>query len=169
MSITDELRGFVDGHLYLGATVLGGWKEVALAIADRIDAEHELAMAAAALITGIPITDEHMVEHGWIRLPKDADGEYIHIGDVMVYADGNTCPLPVVALVPPTVFLTDEGPRYADMCRHQPDTWERIIRDAIAEGMARELSNLNGGYDRSDSLSNASLVARCKTLANAGD
>jgi hypothetical protein len=25
--------------------------------------------------------EEAMVEHGWVRLPKDADGEYIHIGD----------------------------------------------------------------------------------------
>lgn len=48
---------------------------------------------------------------------------------------------------------------------YQPDTWERIIEDAIGEGMARELSNHNGGYDRSDSLSNASLIARCKALA----
>lgn len=25
--------------------------------------------------------DDAMAEHGWVRLPKDADGEYIHIGD----------------------------------------------------------------------------------------
>ena len=26
---------------------------------------------------------DEMAEHGWIRLPKDADGEYIRVGDVM--------------------------------------------------------------------------------------
>lgn len=83
-------------------------------------------------------------------LPKDADGKPIRIGDVMVYADGNTCPLPVVALVPPAVFLTDDGPRYADMCRHAPDTWERIIEDA------------KGHYSDADT---DALVARCKALA----
>ena len=28
-------------------------------------------------------TDEAMAELGWVRLPKDADGEYIHVGDEM--------------------------------------------------------------------------------------
>ena len=72
-----------------------------------------------------------MAEHGWIRLPKDADGEYIHIGDVMAYAD-NTKPMEVVALVPPAVFLTKDGPRYADMCRHCPTpTVEDVLREML--------------------------------------
>ncbi len=53
-----------------------------------------------------------------IELPKDADGEYVHVGDVMVYADGNTCPMPAMAIVSSVVFLVEDGPRYADMCRH---------------------------------------------------
>ncbi len=76
MSITDELRE------YFGKSK-GMFTDHVLAIADRIDAEHERAMAAAALIAGVPMTDENMAEHGWIRLPVDADGEYIHIGDRM--------------------------------------------------------------------------------------
>lgn len=102
---------------------------------------------------------------GWIELPKDADGVPIRVGDVMVYADGNTCPLPVVALVPPAVFLTDDGPRYADMCRHAPDTWERIIEDAIGEGMARQRNNDSGNFcERANPMNNGDLVARCKAL-----
>ena len=31
--------------------------------------------------------DKGMGEHGLVRLPKDADGEYIHIGDVMEWCD----------------------------------------------------------------------------------
>lgn len=80
MSITGELREYA-GNFYLFR--YKDVREKLDAIADRIDAEHERAMAAAALITGVPITDEHMAEHGWIRLPVDADGEYIHFGDVM--------------------------------------------------------------------------------------
>ena len=95
------------------------------------------------------------LEERSIKLPKDADDEYINIGDVMVYADGNTCPLPVVAIVSPTVFLTDEGPRYADMCRHHtPDTWERIIGDAI-----------NMHFNPFWMSERDALVARCKALA----
>lgn len=54
MSITDELRAWVrDG------------KGSLLAIADRIDAEHEKAMADAYL-SGTP-TDEELAELGWVR------------------------------------------------------------------------------------------------------
>jgi hypothetical protein len=96
-----------------------------------------------------------------VELPKDADGVPIHVGDVMVYADGNTCPLPVVALVPPAVFLTDDGPRYANMCRHAPDTWERIIDDA--EALAREWFNTDmSENEHAEGLD--ALVARCKAL-----
>ena len=86
-----------------------------------------------ALDGGIPMTDENMLAEGWIRLPKDADGEYVHVGDVMAYADGNTCPLPVVALVPPAVFLTEEGPRYADMCRHYVPTVEDVTCEFLQD------------------------------------
>lgn len=95
------------------------------------------------------------LEERSIKLPKDADDEYINIGDVMVYADGNTCPLPVVAIVSPTVFLTDEGPRYADMCRHYtPDTWERIEEDARKAMSLYSMPNVV-----------MTLIARCKALA----
>ncbi len=81
MSITDELR---TGGIYRFPSNRRVFTEEELtAIADRIDAEHERAMAAAALIAGVPMTDENMAEHGWIRLPVDADGEYIHVGDEM--------------------------------------------------------------------------------------
>ena len=72
MSITDELMEYahdccarIDDDIH--------------AIADRIDAEHERVRAESIL----DMTDERMAEHGWVRLPKDADGEYIRVGDVM--------------------------------------------------------------------------------------
>ena len=78
----------------------------------------------------------------------------------MVYSETNLCPKKVEAIVSSAVFLTDEGPRYADMCRHQPDTWERIIEDAIRGD--------GGSYgclgERLDAMVPA-LVARCKALA----
>ena len=113
MSITKELREWcvrkfpvMDKELHEDFT----------AIADRIDAEHERACAEAYGngVMSVPIA---LDESQWVQLPKDADGVPIHIGDVMAYAD-NTKPMEVVALVPPAVFLTEDGPRYADMCRH---------------------------------------------------
>lgn len=140
MGITDELRE------YAGSFYLFRYKDVREkldAIADRIDAEHQKA-----------IRELNNLADASMLLPVDADGEIIHVGDVMVYADGNTCPLPVVAIVSPAVFLTDEGPRYADMCRHAPDTWERIITDAI-----------NMHFNPSWISERDALVARCKALA----
>ena len=66
MSITDELRKWwvrkfpvMDKELHKDFT----------AIADRIDAEHESAMADAYL-SGTP-TDEKLTELGWVRKDKE--------------------------------------------------------------------------------------------------
>ena len=88
MSITDELREYAQRY----KNSYDAWSGIGDDldhIADRIDAEHENAMAAAALIAGVPMTDGNMAEHGWVRLPKDADGEYIRIGDVMESKGGD--------------------------------------------------------------------------------
>ena len=73
MSITDELRKEVQGFsLYVYAAPQA---ERLLAIADRIDAEHERELRG----TGEDIVRD--VRHEWIRLPVDADGVPWHIGD----------------------------------------------------------------------------------------
>lgn len=69
MSITDELRREAQGRLRYVYT--SEHAKYLLRIADRIDAEHERAMAAAALIAGVPMTDENMAEHGWVRKDKE--------------------------------------------------------------------------------------------------
>ena len=98
MSITDELRKYVQDWretpnlMYdLDAGDVDGILADFESIADRIDAEHEKACddewdnGYEADYLGIESwLTEHpqvMEKHGWIRLPKDADGEYIHIGD----------------------------------------------------------------------------------------
>ena len=120
MSITDELRE------YAGEFYLFRYKDVREkldAIADRIDIAHKHAIGYVD-----DRDPETMAENGWVKLPMDADGEYIHIGDVMAYED-NTKPLEVIALVPPAVFLTKDGPRYANMCRHYVLTVEDVLRE----------------------------------------
>lgn len=67
MSITDELREWFKDRLFMG----NGYAELT-AIADRIDAEHERMLG-----------DWDYWESTHVELPKDADGEYIHIGDVV--------------------------------------------------------------------------------------
>ena len=116
MSITDELRKWAEGDALRAGMSLRTARDQALAIADRIDAEHESACAEAYGngVMSVPIA---LDESAWVELPKDADGVPINVGDMMAYAD-NTKAREVVALVPPAVFLTEDGPRYADMCRH---------------------------------------------------
>jgi len=79
-SITDELRGFAP-HLDLGKVALAGWKEALLAIADRIDAEHERQLE---------VLYRDMSDAEYVKLPVDANGEYIHIGDRMQVCDTGT-------------------------------------------------------------------------------
>ena len=101
MAITDELREFAQGC----AGGMGG--DALRHIADRIDREHRMAMEkVAAEVDALPMTDESMAEHGWIRLPVDADGvpirpgdelvifetgEHIRAYDVELYDDGRWC------------------------------------------------------------------------------
>ena len=69
MSITDELREYV-GNFYLFR--YKDVRESLTAIADRIDAEHKKAVRE--------LNDYASVS---VLLPRDADGEPIHVGDVM--------------------------------------------------------------------------------------
>ena len=95
MSITDELRKW--GYGFCGDT-----HDVVNSIADRIDAEHEAKVSYwqgesykdgydegfASADDWLAQHEDAMAEHGWVRLPVDADGVPIRVGDVM---DG-TCP-----------------------------------------------------------------------------
>ena len=73
MNTTDELREFVRG-----ADGYELWcprhRAELLAIADRIDAEHERQLE---------VLYRDMSDAEYVELPVDANGEYIHIGDVM--------------------------------------------------------------------------------------
>lgn len=76
MTITSDLRGFA-------LACDRQTKKTLLMAADRIDAEHE--KAAAGCIHYDP--ERHYcavhgdTENGWIRLPVDADGVTVHVGD----------------------------------------------------------------------------------------
>ena len=141
MSITDELR-----HNIEGAEQLYGCEcKHLLAIADRIDAEHESACAEAYGngVMSVPIA---LDENAWVELPKDADGECIHVGDVMelVSYDEDYRPVirPVDAVGEQVFFAwSDEQGRYAQYeahayRHHHAPTVEDVLReftDAILE------------------------------------
>lgn len=122
--ITDELRDWVSNHY-------SGWSSKqaeGFAIADRIDANFKAACESeyAAGVMSVPIAVD---ESKWVKLPVDADGVPICVGDVVEYVDG-TLPKEVFALVPPDIVMTDTGPRFAASCRHHH---EATVEDVLAE------------------------------------
>ena len=106
--ITDELREWardntVQGEVFATYPVqhpVHGTLESLVAIADRIDAEHEKALdewkaehgqmwlkgyseCHAELMEGNETLASDLERCGWVRLPVDADGVPIHVGDVV--------------------------------------------------------------------------------------
>lgn len=132
MSITDELREYAQIAFDKGSA---GRARVET-IADRIDREHRMAMekvAAEAYLDGAP-TEAQLEELGYIALPKDADGEVIHIGDRMennervvriVLTDGSWEPSVYIEKLPNVLheYFCDEISHY-----HAP-TVEDVLRE----------------------------------------
>jgi len=136
-SITDELREWTRTH-----TVNCSDNRIALvAIADRIDEAHE---AKVSYWQGASYKDGYengyddgfasagdWTEHGWVRLPVDADGVPIHIGDVMEWCDsGDT--LTVEGIGKDIVFyIENEGAEWtaARNKRHHEPTVEDVLRE----------------------------------------
>ena len=157
MSITEELRDWsMDAH--------AGWiiSRVELdalhAIADRIEAEHAKAVERARM-DGMDAT----FGNGWVKLPVDADGVPIRVGDVMEgekIGGGFGEPFEVVGYIMSNGELEpmDEHkcPRkHVYLRHHQPDSWERIIHDAFVESQEH--------FGSADAV--AELVERCRRLA----
>ena len=85
MSITDELREYANDAVKRD-DYMGGLSFDLMRIADRIDAEHESACAEAYGngVMSVPIA---LDESQWVKLPVDADGVPIRVGDVMEGVD----------------------------------------------------------------------------------
>lgn len=129
MSITDELR-----HNIEGAEQLYGCEcKHLLAIADRIDMEHERLMVERA--------DRYSelrakMNNCYIELPKDADGEYIHIGDEMETTNFGTVEVEGFVHRAVAFYNYSEQPAYlcttpANLCRHyHAPTVEDVLLEA---------------------------------------
>ena len=100
MSITDELRKYADkvDAVYGKFSISAMMRD----IADRIDERHERELREQyndgfdeGFASADDWDDDHadaLAEHGWVKLPVDADGKVIRIGDKMVcdYTYGET-------------------------------------------------------------------------------
>lgn len=97
-----------------------------------------------------------------VLLPVDASGEVIHVGDVMSHdrpCVKSPAPVDYMELWKGSDFYgwtirldesSAQGFSGCELRHHHPDTWERIIADALRQGDAQDP---------------AALVARCRALA----
>jgi len=75
--------------------------------------------------------EDAMAEHGWARLPRDADGKYIRIGDVMEWCDSGET-LTVEGIGSDALFYIDgENAEWtaARNKRHHAPTVEDVLRE----------------------------------------
>lgn len=129
-------------------------REHANGILDEIDREFE-DMVRSLTIDAIQATDENMADAGWVRLPVDADGVPIHVGDVL---DNIVCPSvhrEVTGVGVKCFYGWDDGNgRYSQfdvVCyrHHHAQTVEDVLEELLRE------------YDRDDSeLTNGEIIER---------
>lgn len=124
MSITDELRTWMYGH-----TVNCSDNRIALvAIADRIDATYEEDVNTACKLANSLSADE-LDERGWIRLPVDADGEPLRVGDEIEYPNGARDTVRFATISPIGWAVNDRGWKPEAMRHHHPPTVEDVLRE----------------------------------------
>lgn len=172
MSITDELRKYVEKHALRWADnehPSGGScaldprtsPDMLRAIADRIDAEYEKAMQEE--FVRVYTSDADMEHDGWIRLPRDADNEIINVGDKL-YGYGKTIEVMWLRLGRTGWWIIDEyGKSYAccdAFLHHHDPTVEDVLREFA--GTLASAEN-NWGSDVNDAI--AKYAAKLR-LAN---
>lgn len=135
MSITDELRKYA-GRLSDEAARKSehGFSPVAMAlegIADRIDVEHEAACAEAYGngVMSVPIA---LDESQWVKLPVDADGVPIRVGDVLTDGEYTFTVCELAAFGGGSWSIrNDDGSAWkaCDVTHHHKPTVEDVLRE----------------------------------------
>lgn len=153
--ITDELREYVGDLQNPKANRLR-------AIADRIDERYSVKVERLEKYRAA--VDAMLKEY--VKLPADADGVPIRVGDSVALGDG-TFEVRRLELYDKDSWdvLDRFGEPFSPLnLRHvQPDSWERIIGDALTVGWPNDSWSevaSDGVHDR--------LVERCKRLAGEG-
>lgn len=160
MSVTKELREWIQSLHTPNSTKL---KDEGELLADRIDLEYERAVNIVE-----PMTEEQrrlLDEHGWMRLPKDEDGEYVHVGDVMEWSMTGK-PFEVIGIGDGTLFYVRDDISLADWARAAT---KRHHYEPTVEGVLTEMLEQAVGYSDAHTTAALNAVAEyAKRLALAG-
>ena len=100
----------------------------------------------AELMEGNEVIAADLEKAGWVKLPVDAEGEPIHVGDVMEWPDCSTAE--VVGVGDGTFFYVEDGEDAAewscasDKIHHRAPTVEDVLAEFAAKLIERgELTN----------------------------
>lgn len=169
MSITDELRKWKGNiQTYLSPEVVLQLRCELNVIADRIDEQHEAACAEAYGngVESVALPDMT----AYVKLPVDADKMPIHVGDyveTLIEAfEGERGRVEYLTLTEDGWCV--DGDRPSTVRHVQPDTWERIIEDALSECGWEQPKEYEIDFEDSKEQRDrfvAELVERCKRLA----
>lgn len=156
MSITDELREWAETArvkdvvltTYPAKHAVHGIYEQLLDIADRIDSEYQKA-----------IRELNNLADDSVLLPVDADGEYVHIGDVMEDADGEVFTVSSIDYgfhMSPNrevacwmlLSIDAEFDEPADQCRHHHEpTVDDVLREFAEKIIDSQIPGMRPTYD----------------------
>lgn len=142
------------------------WQKKCDALNGEIESLKKEVLSLKGQLTAAKDEDQghaYAPESHYMLLPKDVDGVPIHIFDLMETSCGVETVEGVLGdrflVLRNGVWITLEAVNF----RHaKPDSWERIIGDAIREGIERGTTDW---HDRTSITENDALVARCKALA----
>lgn len=180
MSITDELRDWasgakpavVDGCSISVGAMTHGCKKALLAIADRIDAEHEAACAEAYGngAMSVPIA---LDESQWVKLPVDADGVPIRVGDVLTDGEYTFVVDELAAFGGGSWSIRNEDGnawKPCDVTHHHKPTVEDVLRDVVTlcHNTWREESPFHF-YDVDDVMKSSNIAEFASRLRLVGD
>ena len=116
------------------------------------------------------MTDRELSEeHGLVRLPTDADGEYIHIGDVMEWCDSGET-LTVEGIGRDVLFYIDGGNAEWTAARNKRHRHAPTVEEERPDSLDRIADELEKWCDRVDVDGDAcgkprDLVERIRRLA----
>ena len=149
MSITDELRVYTEKQIKWVDMTKVHYHEL-FRIADRIDAEHQKALdewkaengqmwlkgyseCHAELMEGNETLASDLERCGWVRLPLDADGVPLRVGDEIEYPNGARDTVRFATISPIGWAVNDRGWVPEAVRHHHPPTVEDVLRAMCVE------------------------------------
>lgn len=129
MAVTDELREWMDGRVFMA----NGYAELTR-IADRIDRVVR-DKCAAAYKDGFEDAEDANESDGWVRLPVDADGVPIRVGDEVERENEATETVRFISYN--GAWLVNERGWFPHMLRHhRAPTVEDVLREFLHDACA---------------------------------